>query len=72
MMMPAHRAEALSSYSRPTTKKGLRAFLGSIGIYRRYVELLAGQTAVLTHLTTKQAPSKVAWTEEGERTFSNI
>ena len=37
MMMPAHRAEALGRYSQPTTKKGLHAFLGAIGFYRRYM-----------------------------------
>jgi len=37
MSLPSHRAEAFATYSKPTTKKGLRAFLGSIGFYRRYV-----------------------------------
>ena len=59
MMLPVHRAEALGKYSQPMPKKGLRAFLGAIGFYRCYVELMASQTAVLTPLTTKQAPSKV-------------
>ena len=72
MMMPAHRAEALGRYSQPTTKKGLRAFLGAIGFYRRYVELLATQTAILTPLMTKQAPSKVEWTKEGKIAFRQI
>ena len=72
MMLPAHRAEALSKYSKPVTKKGLRAFLGTIGFYRHYVELLASQTAILTPLTAKQALSKVVWTTEGKRAFSTI
>jgi len=72
MALPAHRAEALSQYTRPTTKKGLRAFLGSIGFYRRYVQWLASQTAILTPHTSKAAPSKVVWTEEGERAFMSI
>ena len=41
MSVPEHRLEALASYSRPVTKKGLRAFLGAVGLYRRYVDLLA-------------------------------
>ena len=57
MSMPEHRAQALSEYTRPTTKKGLRAILGSIGFYRRYVSQLANQTAILTPLTTKQSAS---------------
>ena len=72
MSVPAHRAEALANYSKPSSKKGLRAFLGAVGFYRRYVELLARHTAVLTPLTSKQAPSKVVWTEEGELAFKNI
>ena len=35
MSVPDHRAEALATYNRPTTKKGLRAFLGAVGFYRR-------------------------------------
>ena len=72
MSIPEHRVTALASYTKPTTKKGLRAFLGSIGFYRRYVEKLADQTAVLTPLTTKQAPQRVEWTAEGECAFKII
>ena len=72
MSVPRHRVEALASFTKPTTKKGLRSFLGAIGFYRRYIELLASQTAILTPLTTKLAPSKIVWTEEGELAFSSI
>ena len=64
--------EVLANYTKPTTKKGLRTFLGAIGFYQRYVELLADQTAVLTPLMAKLAPSKIVWTEEGELAFSHI
>jgi len=70
MSLPSHRAEAFSTYTQPTTKKGLRAFLGAIGFYRRYVQRLASHTAILTPLTSKAAPSKVVWSQEGERAFS--
>ena len=59
MSVPQHRVEALACYSKPTTKKGLRAFLGTIGFYCRYVKLLAKQTAVLYPFTAKVAPSKI-------------
>ena len=72
MSIPAHRAEALETYTRPTSKKGLRAFLGAVGFYIRYAEMLASHTAVLTPLTSKQVPSKVLWTDEGELAFRNI
>ena len=72
MSIPQHRVEALAAYTKPCTKKGLRSFLGAVGFYRRYVEQLAEQTAVLTPLTSKLAPSRVVWTEERELAFSTI
>ena len=72
MTIPAKRAEALTNYTRPTTKKGLRSFLGAISFYRRYVEKLASQIAVLSPSTSKLAPSKVLWTTEMETAFHNI
>ena len=72
MSVPSQRAEALANYGRPITKKCLRAFLGAIGFYRRHVQLLAKHTAVLMPLTSKQAPSKVVWKEEGELAFNAI
>ena len=44
MAVPTHRCEAMTKYQRPTTKKGLRAFIGSIGYYRWYIKDLASQT----------------------------
>ena len=56
MAIPKHKTEALSNYVKPHTKKGLRAFIGSVSFYRRYIDSLAKQTAILTPMTTKQAP----------------
>ena len=47
MAIPEKRVEALAGYATPTTKRGLRSFLGAISLYRRYVDLLASDTAVL-------------------------
>jgi len=60
------------TYSRPTSKKGLRSFLGAVSFYRRYLHQLASQTAILTPLTSKLAPSKVVWSSEGELAFRTI
>ena len=72
MSVPQHRVESLATYSKPCTKKGLRAFLGAIGFYCWYIELLAKHTAVLTSLTSKLAPSRIVWTDERETAFSSI
>ena len=70
--IPDYRVKSLASYSKPVTKKGLRSFLGAISFYRRYVDLLAKDTAVLSPSTAKLAPSKVLWTGELESAFTNI
>ena len=72
MSIPQHRVQALASYTKPSTKKGLQSFLGAIGFYRRYVEKLAKETAILTPLTSKLAPARIVWTEERELTFHTI
>ena len=72
MSIPAKRVEALANYTRPSTKRGLRSFLGAISFYRRYVELLASQTAILSPSTSKLAPSNVLWTREMESAFHSI
>ena len=72
MSVPSHRVQALASYTRPITKRGLRTFLGSVGFYRRYIQKLANQTSILTPLTSKQAPQRVEWTGEGICAFNTI
>jgi len=72
MTIPDKRAEALLNYTRPTTKKGLRSFLGSVSFYRRYVQLLAKDTALLSPATSKLAPAKVSWTEDMDLAFHRI
>ena len=72
MTLPEHRVQALTQYKRPETKLGLRAFLGSVRFYRHYAQHLASQTALLTPHITKQAPSRVAWDDEGEEAFKSI
>ena len=72
MTLPDNRVEALAKYQMPTTKRGLRAFLGSVGFYRHYARQLASQTAILTPHISKQAPSKILWSKEGEKAFHQI
>ena len=72
MSVPEHRCTALAKYTKPRTKKGLRAFLGSVGFYRRYLAQLANWTSILTPKTSKQAPPIVEWTGEDKVAFNNI
>ena len=60
-MIPEKRVEAIRGYTKPLTKKGLRDFLGVASFYRRYVEKLAEETAMLSPATSKAAPSRIIW-----------
>ena len=70
--IPDKRVDALRKYTKPTTKKGLRSFLGAVSFYRRYVQLLAKDTALLSPATSNLAPTKVSWTEDMESAFYRI
>ena len=72
MTIPKHKTEAIIEYRKPQTKKGLRAFIGSVSFYRRYIDHLAKYTATLTPMTSKQAPQRLDWTAEGECAFRYI
>jgi len=72
MMVPEKRVEAIRTYKKPATKKGLRAFLGVVSFYRRYIAMLAKETATLSPATFKGAPSRVQWTRDMERAFIAI
>ena len=50
--IPEARAAAIGSYITPTTKKGLRSFLGTISYYRKFVRL----SRTLTPATSMAAP----------------
>ena len=59
MMVPEKRVEAIRTYKKPVTKKGLRAFLGVVSFYHQYIAILAKETATLSPATSKGAPSRV-------------
>jgi len=70
--IPKCRVRALRNYVNPRTKKGLKRFLGIVGLYRRYINMLATHTAILSPATAKSEPSVVAWTKGMVRAFHAI
>ena len=72
LMIPEKRCGAVRNYQRPVRKKGLRSFLGLVSFYRRYQNMLAEKTKVLSPATAKAAPSRVEWTPEREQAFLDI
>ena len=61
--------EKIQEFQRPTTKKGVRSFLGICGFYSQYIKNYTYLAQPLIKLTGKFMPQKVEWTEELERAF---
>ena len=69
LMIPGKRYEAVKNYQRPVRKKGLRSFLGLVSFCRRYQNMLAEKTKVLSPATAKAALNRVEWTPERKQAF---
>ena len=66
------KLKAVLEYPKPLTKKDVRAFLGLVGYYRRFVPEFSEVASPLTDLTKKKMPDKVIWTSLVERSFQSL
>ena len=64
MAVPELRVKALSDFVQPTTKRGMKRFLGCIGYYRRFIEGFAQHSALLTPSTSRTALDCLRWTDD--------
>ncbi len=74
MSVPEARIVAIKEHPVPKTRKQLRAFLGLIGFYRRFIRGFHRGSSLLTPHTAKTSPGKVEWTSpmlEGFRELCN-
>ncbi len=62
LSVPEARVLALRDHPRPKTKKQLRAFLGVVNFYRRFIRGFHQWSYLLTPCTSKSAPAMVGWT----------
>ena len=62
---------AMKDYPQPTTKWQVRAFLGLVGYYRRFLPKMAEMVIPLTALLKKGQPDKVNWTADCNTAFHN-
>ena len=67
-----NKVEAVQGCPPPTTKKGVRSFLGLVGWYRRFIPNFSARAVVLTNLTRKSSANKLVWTEECEQAFQDL
>ncbi|KAL8586472.1 hypothetical protein ACOMHN_050067 [Nucella lapillus] len=56
----------------PKTKKELRAFLGLVGYYRRFVPHFSDIALPLTQKTRGKQPQKIVWSDECQEAFDKL
>ena len=57
------KVKAVADFQLPTTKKGVRQFLGLTGYYRRFIPNFAEHSFHLTEATRKTAPERVVFSD---------
>ena len=57
------KISALKDFQQPSSKKGIRQFLGLAGYYRRFIKDYAAHSCALTDATRKSAPECVVWND---------
>ena len=72
MSVQEAKIKAVQQYVRPVTKKNMRAFLGLVNFYRRFIPNQATIVASLTDATRKESPDKINWTRPREKAFEKI
>lgn len=66
------KVQAVRDYPQPKTKKDVRAFLGLVVYYCRFIPQFASVAAPLSDLTRKGQPQLINWTEIQETAFKAL
>ncbi len=72
MSIPESRVKALQEFVRPRTKRDMRAFLGAMSYYRRFIKGFGNLSSRLTPATSLRAPHLVTWTGEMDSAFREL
>ncbi len=70
--VPELRVRAMRDFRKPTTKRQLRSFLGSMSYYRQFVDGFARLSSLLSPAVSLTSPAKVVWTEEMSLAFNHL
>ena len=70
--VPEARVKCVQDFKLPVTKKDIRAFLGTIGYFRKYIPYFASHAKHLTASTAMTAPNMVTWTGEMLAAFHHL
>ena len=66
------KVQAVQNFTRPITKKDVRAFLGLCGYYRRFIPDFSTIATPLTELTRKDKPNIIVWGKETQQSFQHL
>ncbi|XP_060580696.1 uncharacterized protein LOC132737428 [Ruditapes philippinarum] len=66
------KVKAIQETERPTTKRGVRQFLGVVSWYRKFIPNFAAIAVPLTDLTKKFQPNRIEWGESQEKAFQTL
>ena len=72
LMPEEDKIEKLAKAAPPKTKRELRAFLGLVGYYRKFIPSFAEIALPLTDLTKGKHPDKVVWNEKCQEAFETL
>ena len=66
------KTHALEEFRQPLNKNDVRAFLGLVGYYRKFIPAFSSTAVPLTDVTKKSYPNIVNWTPECEQSFTKL
>ncbi|CAM5105440.1 unnamed protein product [Natator depressus] len=67
-----NKLEAIQNWPRMNRKKQVRAFLGVVGYYPRFIPHFATRVSPLTDLIKAWGPDMVKWTDAAEKAFMDL
>ncbi len=70
--VPEARVRAIRVHPRPKSRKQLRAFLGMVGYYRRFIKDFHRWSSVLTPSTSRNTARVVEWTSQMTEAFEGL
>ena len=72
MVVPEARIKALRDFHRPNNQKGVRAFLGITGYYRRFIPEFTKWVSPLFVALKKGAPCLIEWDKCRTNAFNHL
>ena len=66
------RVRAIRVYRGPVTRRDLRAFLGTVGYYQRFIPGFPGRARLLFAALKKGLPDRLCWSEDNSNAYNYL